>query len=103
MRVGILGGGFMGEAFLRGLLRAQVASPQDIAVAEVSEARRTLLSEHGVRLTSDLESAAIGADATTAAPLSVSCGVVAAAAGPLDSSLAADGGCAWGGGGGGWR
>ncbi len=62
MRVGILGGGFMGEAFLRGLLRAEVASPTDIAVAEVSEARRTALSEHGVRITADLESASIGAE-----------------------------------------
>ena len=62
MRVGILGGGFMGEAFLRGLLRAEVSSPTDIAVAEVSEARRTILSEYGIRLTSDLESACIGAE-----------------------------------------
>jgi pyrroline-5-carboxylate reductase len=62
MRVGILGGGFMGEAFLQGLLRADVASPADIAVAEVSEGRRTLLSEYGIRLTSDLESATIGAE-----------------------------------------
>jgi pyrroline-5-carboxylate reductase len=62
MRIGILGGGFMGEAFLRGLLRAEVCSPTDIAVAEVSDARRTVLSEFGVRLTSDLESACIGAE-----------------------------------------
>jgi pyrroline-5-carboxylate reductase len=62
MRVGLLGGGFMGEAFLRGLLRADVAKPQDIAVAEISDARRTVLSEYGVRLTSDLESACIGAE-----------------------------------------
>lgn len=62
MRVGLLGGGFMGEAFLRGLLDASVATPEEIAVAEVSDARRTVLSEHGVRLTSDLESACIGAE-----------------------------------------
>lgn len=62
MRVGLIGGGFMGEAFLRGLLQAEVAKPQDIAVAEVSEARRTILSEYDVRLTSDLESACIGAE-----------------------------------------
>ncbi len=62
MRVGLLGGGFMGEAFLRGLLSAKVAAPSDIAVAEVSEARRTILSEYDVRLTSDLESACIGAE-----------------------------------------
>jgi pyrroline-5-carboxylate reductase len=62
MRVGLLGGGFMGEAFLRGLLRAEVATPSDIAVAEVSEPRRVVLSEYDVRLTSDLESACIGAE-----------------------------------------
>lgn len=62
MRIGIIGGGFMGEAFLRGLLRAEVASPSDIAVAEVSEARRTALTEHAVRITEDAESACIGAD-----------------------------------------
>ena len=62
MRIGIIGGGFMGEAFLRGILRAGVASPGDIAVAEVMAARRTQLSEHGVRITDDPESACIGAD-----------------------------------------
>ena len=62
MRVGIIGGGFMGEAFLRGLLRSGAAAPSEIAVAEVVEARRTVLSEHGVRITDDAESAAIGAE-----------------------------------------
>lgn len=62
MRIGIIGGGFMGEAFLRGILRAEVASPTEIAVAEVVEARRTELSEHGVRVTDDPQSACIGAD-----------------------------------------
>jgi pyrroline-5-carboxylate reductase len=62
MRIGIIGGGFMGEAFLRGILRAEVASPADVAVAEVVAARRTQLSEHGVRVTDDPESACIGAD-----------------------------------------
>ena len=62
MRIGIIGGGFMGEAFLRGILRAEVAAPSDIAVAEVVEARRAALSEHGVRITDDPESACIGAD-----------------------------------------
>jgi len=62
MRIGIIGGGFMGEAFLRGILRAGVSAPADIAVAEVMSARRTQLSEHGVRVTDDAESACIGAD-----------------------------------------
>ena len=62
MRIGIIGGGFMGEAFLRGVLRAEVASPGDVAVAEVVPSRRAVLSEHGVRVTDDAESACIGAD-----------------------------------------
>ena len=62
MRIGIIGGGFMGEAFLRGIVRAGVAQPSEIAVAEVVEARRIALSEHGVRVTDDPESACIGAD-----------------------------------------
>ena len=62
MRIGIIGGGFMGEAFLRGIVRANVAATSDIAVAELSAARRAELSEHGVRITDDVESACIGAD-----------------------------------------
>ncbi len=62
MRIGIIGGGFMGEAFLRGILGAEVASPAEVAVAEVVEARRTELGEHGVRVTDDPQSACIGAD-----------------------------------------
>lgn len=62
MRIGIIGGGFMGEAFLRGILRAQVAAPGDIAIAEMMPARRIVLAEHGVRVTDDPESATIGAD-----------------------------------------
>jgi len=62
MRIGIIGGGFMGEAFLRGILRAEVAASADIAIAEVVPSRRTQLSEHGVRVTDDAESACIGAE-----------------------------------------
>lgn len=62
MRIGIIGGGFMGEAFLRAVLRAGVSTPGEISVAEISPARRAALSEHGVRVTDDQESACIGAD-----------------------------------------
>ena len=62
MRVGIIGGGFMGEAFLRGLLRAEVAAPAEVAVADVSATRRTALTKHGVRVTDDAESVCIGAE-----------------------------------------
>ncbi len=61
MRVGIIGGGFMGEAFLRGMVRSEFAAPADIAVAEKSAGRHAALTEHGVRVTDDPESACIGA------------------------------------------
>ena len=62
MRIGIIGGGFMGEAFLRGILRARVAAPSSVAIAELIADRRRALAEHGVRVTDDPESACIGAD-----------------------------------------
>ena len=62
MRIGIIGGGFMGEAFLRGILRARVAAPSSVAIAELIADRRRALAGHGVRVTDDPESACIGAD-----------------------------------------
>jgi pyrroline-5-carboxylate reductase len=62
MRIAIIGGGFMGEAFLRGIIRAEIATPAEIAVAELFESKRALLREHGVRVTDDAESACIGAE-----------------------------------------
>ena len=62
MRIGIIGGGFMGEAFLRGILRARVAPPSSVAIAELIADRRRALAGHGVRVTDDPESACIGAD-----------------------------------------
>jgi pyrroline-5-carboxylate reductase len=62
MRIAIIGGGFMGEAFLRGILRSELAAPSEVAVAELYESKRVQLREHGVRVTDDAESACIGAD-----------------------------------------
>jgi len=62
VRVGIIGGGFMGEAFLRGIVRSEFAGASDIAVAEKMPGRHLALSEHGVRVTDDAQSACIGAD-----------------------------------------
>tara|TARA_Y100000588_G_scaffold395029_1_gene519252 strand:+ start:2438 stop:3244 length:807 start_codon:yes stop_codon:yes gene_type:complete len=62
MRVGILGGGFMGEAFIKGLLRANISSANEIVVAEISQPRRSKLLEYGVRLETDLKSACIDAE-----------------------------------------
>ena len=87
MRIGIIGGGFMGDAFLRGILRAEVASPSEIAIAEVVEARRAELSEHGVRVTDDPQSACIGADLVL---LAVKPDVVPDVAASLSGAMAAD-------------
>lgn len=62
MRVGILGGGFMGEAFIKGLLRASVSTANDIVVAEISQTRRSKLLEYGVRLETDLKNACLNAE-----------------------------------------
>ncbi len=62
MRIAILGGGFMGTAFLRGLLSAAVTGPDQITVAEIDSERRAALAEYGVRLTDDLASACLGAE-----------------------------------------
>ncbi|MEX2229337.1 MAG: pyrroline-5-carboxylate reductase [Dehalococcoidia bacterium] len=62
MRIAIIGGGFMGEAFLRGVLRSALAAPAEVAVAELVEAKRLQLREHNVRVTDDAESACIGAE-----------------------------------------
>lgn len=62
MRIGIIGGGFMGEAFLRGILLAKIASASEITVAEISSARKTLLSSHNVSITEDPSAAVLDAD-----------------------------------------
>ncbi len=62
MRIGIVGGGFMGEAFLGGVLRAGVATPDQVTVAEVFAERRDVLAEHGVHVTDDSAAAASEAD-----------------------------------------
>jgi pyrroline-5-carboxylate reductase len=54
MRIGFIGGGTMAEAILSGVLDRELASADDIAVAEVIEARRGYLSDrYGVRVTGD--------------------------------------------------
>lgn len=61
MRIAIIGGGFMGEAFMRGLI-AGVVEPSDVTVAELFEQKRTALAEHGVHVTADAREAVDGAD-----------------------------------------
>ena len=59
MRIGFIGGGTMAEAILGGVLERELASPGDIAVAEIVEPRREYLSErYGVVVTDDGKAAA---------------------------------------------
>ncbi|MYA20975.1 MAG: pyrroline-5-carboxylate reductase, partial [Chloroflexi bacterium] len=86
MRIGIIGGGFMGEAFLRGILAAGIAEPSAVAVAELIADRRRALADHGVRVTDDPESACIGADVVL---LAVKPDDLAAVAGSLAGAIPA--------------
>ncbi len=63
MRVGFIGGGYMGEAMVGALLRQGVAHPQDITVSDVADVRReALFSQYGIGVTDDNASAAKDAD-----------------------------------------
>lgn len=54
MRIGLIGGGFMGEALVSAWLKAGVVQPGDVTVSDVAEPRRKLLaSEYGVSVTSE--------------------------------------------------
>ena len=63
IRIGLMGGGFMGEALISALLKEGVAQADGVTVCDVAEARRQhLASEHGVRVTGESVEAAQGAD-----------------------------------------
>jgi len=63
MRIGFIGGGAMGEAMVRAVLKAGEAQPEQILVSDVSEARRQHLSStYGVGVTEE-NSAAVGGGA----------------------------------------
>lgn len=63
MRIGLIGGGFMGEALLSAALKKGVVEPAGAAVCDVAEARRDhLASAYGVKVTSDGAAAIDGAD-----------------------------------------
>jgi pyrroline-5-carboxylate reductase len=54
MRLVLVGGGRMGEALLAGLIDGGWAEPTDLAVVEISEARRAALAEqYGVQVSPD--------------------------------------------------
>ena len=54
MRIGFIGGGYMGEALVSAFLKAGVVQPGGIVVSDVAEERRKQLSaDYGVRTTAD--------------------------------------------------
>lgn len=63
MRIGLIGGGYMGEALLGAALREGVVQAGDVAVSDVAEARREhLASSYGVAVTSENVEAARDAE-----------------------------------------
>ena len=63
MRIGFIGGGYMGEALVSAFLKAGVVQPGDIVVSDVAEERRKQLSaDYGVRATADNAEAVSNAD-----------------------------------------
>lgn len=62
MRIGLIGGGYMGEAIVSAVLRQGVAKASDITVSDVAQPRLDeLKSTYGVAVTSDNVQAAKGA------------------------------------------
>jgi pyrroline-5-carboxylate reductase len=63
MRLGLIGGGYMGEAIVSAVLKQGLAKPGDITVSDVADARRTYLSaEYGIATTVDNATAASAAE-----------------------------------------
>lgn len=63
MRVGLIGGGLMGEALLSALLRDGLAQAGELTVSDVVDARRKdLASRYGIAVTGDNGEAAQGVD-----------------------------------------
>lgn len=63
MRVGLIGGGFMGEALVSALLKEGLAQPGEVTVSDVTEARRQhLASRYGIVATAKNAEVAQGAD-----------------------------------------
>lgn len=61
MKLGLVGGGFMGEAIVRAALRAALAQPSDIVVCEqLPDRREALVRDHGVQVTAELTEVAAG-------------------------------------------
>src|SRR3954471_22277064 len=62
-RIAFVGGGFMGEGIVQGLISQGVSNSSDLCICDVSEARRAVLGErYGVSTTAQLGEAVAGAD-----------------------------------------
>jgi len=87
LRVGIVGGGQMGSALVKGMLRARLTTHERIVVADVLEAaRERLQKETGVRTTDRAAEALTGADIVI---LAVKPQAMAQALAPLAGKVAA--------------
>ena len=63
MRIGFIGGGYMGEALVSAFLKAGAVQPGDVVVSDVAEGRRKQLSaDYAVRATADNAEAVSDAD-----------------------------------------
>lgn len=63
MRVGLIGGGFMGEALVSALLKGDVAQAGDVTVSDVAAPRREYLrARYGVTVTAENSEALSGAE-----------------------------------------
>lgn len=61
MKLGLVGGGFMGEAIVRAALRAGLATPAEIVVCEqIPERRQLLAQDPGVAVTAELAEVGAG-------------------------------------------
>ena len=73
MRIAFVGGGNMGEAMIRSILEKEVARPTDITASDVSDGRRSYLSQkYGIVTLADNRSAADRAEAVVLAVKPVS-------------------------------
>ncbi len=88
-KLGLIGGGVMGEALLSRLMAEQIYQPQEVIVSEVQETRRRYLAEtYGVQVTADNQAVA---RSTSAILLAIKPQIFAEVANLLTQTLTASG------------
>ncbi len=61
MKIAFIGGGKMGEAIIKAVMKGRISSAKDISVSDISESRRLYLKkQYGVAVTSDNKKAVSG-------------------------------------------